>query len=237
MYYLYSKKTYEFLTKSTYCINNFIVGCTDQEPPKVTEPYKTVVYSPQLQRWIIVDDYRGKWWNKLTKEVKVITQLGDSIDLKEWTQKEPCDFCVWDDNKQDWVFSISLYKDFALQKLYEAYQKYLLSKESILRMIGFNTLVIRAMLLINTNKSLTNDQLEKIAEYISQADEVAAWITQVMSYEVELESKIKDCETKECIDQILNSIDFSKFDETHPNVSIADKLEFISSLQLTEVSK
>ena len=237
MYYLYSKKTYEFLTESKDCINNLIVGCTDQKPPKVIEPYKSVTYSPQLQRWIIVDDYRGKWWNKQTKEVKVITQLGETIDLNQWTQKEPCDFCIWDNYKQDWVFSLDLYKEYAIQKLYESYQRYLLSKENVLRMIGFNSMVVRAILLINTNKSLTNDQLEKIAEYISQADEISAWITQVMSYEVELEAKIKSCETKDCVDKVLESVDFSKFDESHPNVSIADKLAYISSLQLTEVNK
>lgn len=72
------------------------------EPP-THETGQTVKFNVKRNKWIIVEDYRGKIiTHKYTYETKVCTTVG-SFDDSEWTFLERPDNGVWDTTQNKWV--------------------------------------------------------------------------------------------------------------------------------------
>jgi len=231
-YYMYDKATKVYIGSVSVKFNSPLVGFTTIEPlpPK---QYYAVVYNESQKAWEYVPDYRGVWYNKKTKERVVIDKIGIKIDTTEYTQKVPCDYCIWDETKGDWVFSLDLYKQDAIKKVLTQYNEYIFTKEPVLRLLGFTSLIARIMVVLNTNKTLDESTVEKLASYINEADSVLAWITQVTQYEVFIEDQIRQASTKDDVDKVLASFDLTQFDENHPDVSLADKLIEFQKISLT----
>jgi len=234
MYYLYKKPSGEYLGSSpTKLPETNVFGVTTKAPPE-TDRYHIALFDPKLNDWKIVPDYRGVWYNKKTKEKLVITEIGVEIDTTLYTQKQPCDFCVWDETKQDWIFSLELYKNYALKTLLQQYQSYILSRFDVLHLIGFSSLIVRLLVSMISNKSLTQEQVSTLAQYIQESDSVFQWITKVTEYELNLENKIRGAADKSTIDNVLSSLNFNQFDKEKPDVSLADKMIYLSTISLNE---
>jgi len=231
IYYLYKRDTGEYVGTSETPIDCAFVGSTTKTPPQ-TKEHQKLVFDSDANQWKVVYDFRGVWYNKKTKESIVIDKLGEKVDLTLYTNKRPCEFCVWDDNVNDWVFSLDLYKQHCITKLLEQYQKYLISKENVLRLIGFTSIIARCLVILSTNKTLTDQQIEKLASFIEQSDKLFCWISDVTKYELSLENQLKQATSKSEVDQIMQSVNFEQFDSTYPNISLADKMIFISGLSL-----
>jgi len=234
MYYLYLKKDGTYIGSSDNPINTPLIGSTDKKPPE-RKPYTILKF--QNGSWILIPDYRGTWYNKKTKEKLVIKDIGVVVDLDLYTNKEPCNFCIWDDSKNDWVFSLDQYKKYAIEKINSEYAKYLLSKETLFRLIGFTALIIRIIVLMSTNKSLNDDTINTLSSYINDVDNLFVWLSQVAHYESELEDQIRNASTKEEVDSVLSSVNFNQFDNTYPKgLTLSDKMYYVTQLKLVEES-
>jgi len=180
----------------------------------------------------VVADFRGIWYSKETREMLIVDQIGVEVDLSKYTQKEPCEFCTWSEEEQDWVFSLDLYKEYAIQQVLNAYYKYLFSREPLLHQVAITGIMVRTLTILSTNKTLTDEQINLLSQIIQDCDSAFNWIAQVTKYELELENKVKSAISKEEIDVILSSINFSQFDSTYKYVTLCDKVEAISEITL-----
>ena len=79
-------------------------GATTTEPPSA-EDKKASCWNPVTQSWEQKSDHRGeKWYDKATRELHEIKDIGVEPDESAWTQTEPKDLeAVWDDNTSAWV--------------------------------------------------------------------------------------------------------------------------------------
>lgn len=116
-YYRYHPNTFEYLreVKSTWVYNpesdtieeHVPESCTSVSPYSVINddepaPNTAVVYDPENKKWKRVADYRGtNIYNKLTKEMTTITELGQLIG-NEYTTIAPHDNSTWDSKANTW---------------------------------------------------------------------------------------------------------------------------------------
>ena len=79
-------------------------GATTTEPP-AAEDKKARCWNAETQTWEQKPDYRGeKWYDKQTRELHEIKDIGVEPDESAWTQVEPNDReAVWDEEKSAWV--------------------------------------------------------------------------------------------------------------------------------------
>jgi hypothetical protein len=239
-YFIYEKQTGLYRgkveTEPTYLLN-LGYGYTTIEPSEdllsQIDKYHKLAFDEKRQRWKLIPDFRGIWWNKETKEKLVIEEIGIEVDLTEYTDKEPCEFCVWSDDENDWIFSLELYREHVLKVVLNKFYEYLLQREPIIHQTAITGIMIRTLTILSTNKSLTDEQIDYLANVIQECDSVFTWISQVTEYELQLEDKVKSASTKEEIDEILASINYEQFDSTYKYVTIGDKITEISKIQLT----
>jgi len=239
VYYIYEKQTGLYRgkvdTEPTYVLNlgygYTTIAPSDELLNQVDEHHK-LAFNERTQQWTLIPDYRGIWWNKKTKEKLVITEVGIEVDLTQYTDKEPCEFCIWSDEQNDWVFSLDLYKEYAIKVVLDRFYDYFLKREPLIHQTAITGIMVRTLTILSTNKSLTDEQVDYLANVIQECDYVFTWISQVTQYELELEDKVKSATTKEEVDEILNSINYEQFDSTYKYVTIGDKIAEISKIQL-----
>lgn len=77
---------------------------TTTEPPAAGEK-QAACYDAVSKTWMLKPDHRGeKWYDKATRELHEIKDLGVEPDTANWTQTEPKDReAVWDEGKSAWV--------------------------------------------------------------------------------------------------------------------------------------
>ena len=82
-----------------------IPACATTTEPPATEDKKARCWNPATQSWEQKSDHRGeKWYDKATRELHEIKDLGVEPDETAWTQVEPKDLeAVWDEDKSAWV--------------------------------------------------------------------------------------------------------------------------------------
>ncbi len=86
-------------------------GSTFLEPPKVKENQKAVFSGDEFSdgEWKKMDDYRGTWYKKTDGSPMLITTLGVSVDLKDYTSKVyPGSTYLWDKNTDEWIIDSAL---------------------------------------------------------------------------------------------------------------------------------
>jgi len=235
MYYLYSKQTGEYICEINQPLPPVLLsiyGYTTIKPPTPGK-FQIPVFIEELGEWVIKPDYRGKWWNKKTKEILVVDRIGVTINTQTYTNKEPCKWCRWNEELGEWVFDLDLYKKEKVSELLDKFQRYLLSKESYLRQSALNAIISRSLVLLNTNKHLTPEQVDVLARFIEECDVAFRWISSVVEYEDTIERQILSANTKDEVDDVMNKVDFLHFDKTYVHITIADKLAYLSKISLT----
>jgi hypothetical protein len=75
-----------------------VLNATADPLPRLVE-YQVALRSIDNTAWEIIDDYRGKAWNKETKEQVDVSILGPLDEAL--TKLEPIDFCVWGGGQWD----------------------------------------------------------------------------------------------------------------------------------------
>lgn len=110
--YTYDKATGEYKPEVTSTSqwspreNKWLIprGATTTEPPSA-EDKKARCWNEKTQTWEQKPDYRGeKWYDKATRELHEIKDIGVEPDTANWTQVEPNDReAVWDEEKSAWV--------------------------------------------------------------------------------------------------------------------------------------
>lgn len=85
---------------------------TTVEPP-TAEDKKARCWNPASQAWEQKPDHRGeKWYEKATKELHEIKDIGVEPDETAWTQIEPADMSSeWDETSQSWVVPFDTQKE------------------------------------------------------------------------------------------------------------------------------
>lgn len=110
--YTYDKATGEYKPEVTSTSqwspreNKWLIpACATTTEPPSAEDKKARCWNPVTQSWEQKPDYRGeKWYDKDTKELHEIKDLGVEPDETAWTQVEPKDReAVWDEDKSAWV--------------------------------------------------------------------------------------------------------------------------------------
>lgn len=73
--------------------------------PPAAEDKKARCYNPTTESWEQKPDHRGeKWYDKSTRELHEIKDIGVEPDTANWTQVEPKDLeAVWDEETSSWV--------------------------------------------------------------------------------------------------------------------------------------
>lgn len=244
-YYLYEEKTGLYAGKveaSSIEQLNLIVSsiglkATDIEPSKdllnQVDKYHKLLFDQSKKIWRLVADYRGTWWNKKTKEKLVIDKIGVEVNLEEYTDKEPCPYCVWDNEKNDWVIDLNLYKEAKVKEVLDEFYKYLYSREPILHQLAITGIMVRSLTILSTNKQLKEEDINLLSQIIEDCDIAFRWISSITEYELSLEEKIKSASSVEEVDKIVASMDYSQFDSTYRYITIGDKVTAISKIALT----
>lgn len=82
-----------------------IPACATTTEPPATEDKKARCWNAATQSWEQKPDHRGeKWYDKATRELHEIKDIGVEPDTAAWTQTEPNDLeAVWDEDKSAWV--------------------------------------------------------------------------------------------------------------------------------------
>ena len=236
--YLYNAQTKEFVTKLQTNVTIPGYKCTNKEIPselieESKQKHKVLIFDERVNEWKVVDDYRGVWYSKSDKSKIVIDKVGVKVDLTKYTNKKPCEFCIWSEEDNDWIFSLELYKEHAINKLLEQFYSYFLNKEPLIHQTAITGIMVRTLTILSTNKNLTDEQIDKLSQIIQDCDFVFSWISKVTNYELEIEQKIKNAQNKEEIDTILSEIDFEQFNRDYRYVTIGDKITYLSQITLT----
>ena len=79
-------------------------AATTTEPPTAGEK-QAACFEAASKTWVLKADYRGeKWYDKETRELHEIKDIGVEPDETAWTQAEPKDLeAVWDEGTSAWV--------------------------------------------------------------------------------------------------------------------------------------
>ena len=79
-------------------------AATTTEPPTASEK-QAACYDAASKAWVLKADYRGeKWYDKTTRELHEIKDIGIEPDTENWTETEPKDLeAVWDEETSAWV--------------------------------------------------------------------------------------------------------------------------------------
>ena len=79
-------------------------GATKVAPPAEADK-KARCWNPTTQTWEQKPDHRGeKWYDKATRELHEIKDIGVEPDTANWTQTEPKDLeSIWDEETSAWV--------------------------------------------------------------------------------------------------------------------------------------
>lgn len=87
-------------------------GATTVEPPSA-EDKKARCWNPATQAWEQKPDHRGeKWYDKATRELHEIKDIGIEPDTTNWTQVEPTDMSSeWDEASQSWKVPFATQKE------------------------------------------------------------------------------------------------------------------------------
>lgn len=82
-----------------------IPACATTTEPPSAEDKKARCWSPATQAWEQKPDHRGeKWYDKTTRELHEIKDIGVEPDTANWTQTEPKDLeSIWDEETSAWV--------------------------------------------------------------------------------------------------------------------------------------
>ena len=229
--YLYDIRTGEYKGKIDNC--NYVtypLGYTDIAPPEFGE-YEIPVFDQRKKQWIIYPDYRGVWHNKQTKEKVIITRIGDIIDLNEYTNK-PCpnpEFYYWDEEKQDWIFDLNKYKEFAIKQVLEKYIQFISKTIPEIKLLGFTVAALMSKILLDSKSDLTEDQSLNLAQIVDDSINLLNWTNQVTIYEDDIEKQILNATSQDEIDNIIHSINFEQFLSKLPDTTIVPKLKYIQT--------
>jgi hypothetical protein len=218
MFYLYDARTKELLGSSTLPIQTSLIRYTEKAPTEKPRRYQVLVFNEEKQEWEVKEDFRGIWYHKHTKQKLVIKQIGVKVDLNLYTAKPPKPFSIWNETKQTWEFSLELYKQHKLKELDSQYQNYLASKVPLLHQIGYVVLIVRCLVLLITNKNLTDQQLEQLSSFIEKADQLFLKVNKVIEYYLHICKQLNECKSKEEVDKLINSINFHQFDKDLSNI-------------------
>lgn len=109
--YNYDPKTGEYKSQVTCQLspreNNkpLVPGHATLTPPPEAEDKKARCWNAENQAWEQKPDHRGeKWYDKSTRELHEIKDIGVEPDTENWTQTEPKDLeSVWDEETSSWV--------------------------------------------------------------------------------------------------------------------------------------
>lgn len=79
-------------------------AATTTEPPTAGEK-QAACFDVDSKAWVLKPDHRGeKWYDKATRELHEIKDIGIEPDTANWTQTEPKDLeSVWDEETSSWV--------------------------------------------------------------------------------------------------------------------------------------
>ena len=90
-----------------------IPACATTTAPPAAEDKKARCWNAATQTWEQKPDYRGKkWYDKATKELHEIKDLGVEPDETAWTQVEPTDMSSeWDEASQSWKVPFATQKE------------------------------------------------------------------------------------------------------------------------------
>ena len=79
-------------------------AATTTEPPTAGEK-QAACFEAASKAWVLKADYRGeKWYDKSTRELHEIKDIGVEPDETAWTQVEPKDKeAVWDEESSAWI--------------------------------------------------------------------------------------------------------------------------------------
>lgn len=110
--YTYDKATGEYKPEVTSTSqwspreNKWLIpACATTTEPPAAEDKKASCWNAATKAWEQKPDHRGeKWYDKTTRELHEIKDLGVEPDETAWTQVEPKDLeAVWDEDKSAWV--------------------------------------------------------------------------------------------------------------------------------------
>lgn len=110
--YTYDKATGEYKPEVTSTSqwspreNKWLIpACATTTEPPSAEDKKARCWNAATQSWEQKPDYRGeKWYDKSTRELHEIKDIGVEPDTAAWTQTEPKDReAVWDEGTSSWV--------------------------------------------------------------------------------------------------------------------------------------
>ena len=87
-------------------------AATTTEPPTAGEK-QAACFDAASKAWVLKADYRGeKWYDKSTRELHEIKDIGVEPDETAWTQTEPTDMSSeWDEEVQAWVVPFATQKE------------------------------------------------------------------------------------------------------------------------------
>lgn len=79
-------------------------AATTTEPPTAGEK-QAACFDAASKAWVLKADHRGeKWYDKSTRELHEIKDIGVEPDTENWTQTEPKDLeAVWGEETSSWV--------------------------------------------------------------------------------------------------------------------------------------
>ena len=79
-------------------------SATTTEPPTAGEK-QAACFDAASKAWVLKADHRGeKWYDKVTRELHEIKDIGVEPDTENWTETEPKDLeSIWDEETSAWV--------------------------------------------------------------------------------------------------------------------------------------
>jgi len=79
-------------------------GLTTLTPPAVGQYEIPVFDTTGASGWLVVDDYRGTWWDKTTADIHTIYDLEVQPD-PNWTDVSPAgiEYPLWDEGNNQWI--------------------------------------------------------------------------------------------------------------------------------------
>ena len=90
-----------------------IPACATTVEPPAAEDKKARCWNATTETWEQKPDYRGeKWYDKTTRELHEIKDIGIEPDTANWTQVEPKDMSSeWDEASQSWKVPFATQKE------------------------------------------------------------------------------------------------------------------------------
>ena len=87
-------------------------AATTTEPPVIGEK-QAACFDAASKAWVLKADHRGeKWYDKSTRELHEIKDIGVEPDTANWTQVEPTDMSSeWDEASQSWKVPFATQKE------------------------------------------------------------------------------------------------------------------------------